>query len=152
VRCGKNSFCPRAAPADALLAARRGPRRGTVLEGICAARPVVVADKARHARLLTHIAELDQAIATENREQSAAAGAALVETWKEVVAFMQARHGAESSRQSGSRNWLVQLAKLARWPGTGAGEKPPTFEFVERPWGWLMSPAEADNQSGGSIK
>jgi hypothetical protein len=81
---------------------------------------LAVADKALHARLLERIADLDCACASENRDQLATAGAALIESWKEVAAFVQARHAADdkSPPQPGQQDWLVKLAKLTRRPGT----------------------------------
>jgi hypothetical protein len=122
---------------------------------------LAVADKALHARLLSQVADLDQALATENREQLVVAGAALVDVWKEVVAFMQARHSddGEASGQTSAHDWLIRLAKLVRWTGGELSvapdeddKPPPAFEFAERSWGWLMTPAAADDRSSGSIK
>ena len=80
---------------------------------------LAVADERLHARLLACIADVDRACAAESREQLAATGAALVETWKEAVAFMQARHRADDAPRQGTHpDWRVQLAKLERWPGT----------------------------------
>jgi hypothetical protein len=83
---------------------------------------LAVADSGLHARVLERIAGLDRACASEDREQLAAAGAALVEIWQEAAALMQARHAAadKSSSQPGQQDWLVKLAKLARWPGPEA--------------------------------
>jgi hypothetical protein len=107
---------------------------------------LAAADKPLHARLVACIADLDNACASERPELLAAAGAALVEVWKEVVAVMAARHGAdEAPRQATHRDWLIQLAKLSRWPGTSAqspaelAAQAPAFEFAERPLGVLMT-------------